>query len=228
MLRAARAANPHDEDINTRYLALKDALTRHVRIVPRCDAALRDQCLELGHAVLRDVTGANREFIVLVPERAAKHNTDLEIQLEMTGRDTGWKLTQQGGAVRAMKRYDDTKEVVLGKDGKPALAEVKARYSVHRRTTAVSVRVSMDLVALEGGRVSLWSDALGGKQTDTATYYDWSGDHRALQTSKTAWVLSVGTNRTPPAEPLSMARALWTDATRRLSSGMITALEAAP
>jgi len=228
LLREARALNPHDEEINNRYLRVKGGLTRYVRLVPKCEPALRDHCLEVGHSILEAVTKATRELIVLVPEGAAKHNTDLVVRMGVDANDTGWRVKQRGKAEHGVKQYDATKKVILNDKGKPALKAVSASYAVHERATMAKVAVSLELFALEGGRSQFWSKSTGGKLSDKASYYDWSGDHRALKSVKTVWVMSHGTDRTPPAEPMGMARQIWTKSADTLTKAMIETLEATP
>lgn len=227
-LRTALALRPHDGEIQGRYEALRRRLVRHVSIRTACAADTMALCVEVKERVKRAMTSARRELVNLVEPDAPDRDAELVIQLTVQRSDTGWVDKKRGVAKGAVKRLNQYKEPALNKKGKPIKDAVKANYVVRARSTWSEAHLGLTVRDLRTPGNTLWSGGQKSEKSDARSYYDWTGDHRALNGLTYSGIRSKGTDRTAPIPPARLARMATETASDALIPQMIKTLEATP
>lgn len=225
LLREALALAPDDPELSSRYTNLVRRLRRHIAV--RCArdvTSARDvaaDCDAFAARVISSITAVQREIIRIVPATSDKKDAEMIVKLSISMSDSQWKKTKQGKATGKVERKNKYKDTEKDSKGKPLYDKVKAQFAIYERTTSASTSASIRIDDLRPDRPDLFAKQDQGRKSDRATYYEWTGDHRALGVAITAH----GTDQTPPKDPRLLAKQAWESSADALAKQIVAVFE---
>ena len=223
VLRRAMALLPKDKDILHRYESLRKALTKNVVAKFSCN---NDQlCKKVMDKVIHKVTEVRRELMNIVTEREQKKvNAKLTIALEDIHLvDTDWKLVDKGVATAQVQKYDKFMQPMKDARGLPIFETVSASYAIYARETSATVVLSFAVDDLVGRGTRIVADKMTRTKTDRASFYEFSGDERALAMRPD--ITQHGTNQMPPRQPEDLLEEASMDAGTAIAEAVLSKVE---